>query len=303
MFMSVDRRQLLKGALLSAATGTLASMATSAANQALAAERTGRPWDVIDTNISLFRWPFRRLPYDNTTALVEKLQSLGIQQAWAGSFECLLQRDIASVNERLAEACRRAPSGLLTPFGCVNPTLPDWEDDLRRCHDELGMPGIRLHPNYHGYSLDDARFKELLGMAREFRLLVQLAVSMEDTRTQIARLQTADVDLKPLPGLLHNATGPEVMLLNYKPRGEVVRELAQAERITFDVARVEGTDGIARLMQATSPQRVCFGTHAPFFIYEAALIKVYESQLPAEEIRQLLAANAKAALQRCQGVR
>ncbi|MGA1479993.1 MAG: hypothetical protein ACO38N_02820, partial [Candidatus Nanopelagicales bacterium] len=42
---------------------------------------------IIDTNVNLGRWPFRRLPLDETGNLVGKMRLLGITRALAGSFE------------------------------------------------------------------------------------------------------------------------------------------------------------------------------------------------------------------------
>lgn len=77
-----------------------------------------------------------------TEKLVKKLRSLGVTQAWAGSFEAILHRDMATVNQRLVRECRQSPE--LVPIGSVNPLLPDWENDLQRCFREHGMPAVRF---------------------------------------------------------------------------------------------------------------------------------------------------------------
>ncbi|MEX0725887.1 MAG: amidohydrolase family protein, partial [Planctomycetaceae bacterium] len=138
---------------------------------------------IVDVNVNVSRWPFRRLPFDDTPALVERLSQSDVVEAWAGSFDGLFHEDVAQVNRRLVEECNSHGAGLLQPIGTVNPTLPDWQDDVRRCAEEHGMRGIRLHPNYHGYTLDDPRFAELLTMAESRGLIVQLVFYMEDPRT------------------------------------------------------------------------------------------------------------------------
>lgn len=260
---------------------------------ARAAEHTIEPQArIVDTNIHLFQWPFRRLPCDEPRQLVEKIRSLGISQAWAGSFEALLHRDVAGVNQRLAEACRQFPE--LVPIGTINLMLPGWERDLEQCVSLYHMPGVRLYPNYHGYPLDDAKVRVLLMQATSSGCFVQIAVSMEDQRTQHHLTQVPDVDLSPLPRLVNQVPGARIQLLNARLRAPAIELLSQTPGIFLDVARIEGTDGLASLIRSWPAHRVLFGTHAPFLIPEAGLIRIDESDLAPAELRQLLWENAEA---------
>ena len=282
----INRRELLN---IAAAAGVASVLA---ADSASTAERDAPGIEIIDTNVSLFQWPFRRLPLDVTTSLVKKLRSLGVAAAWAGNFEGVLHRDIAAVNQRLAQECKRYPE--LIPIGSVNIELPDWEEDLRRCIETHDMPGIRLHPNYHGYTLDDSRFERLLKLATANGRFVQIAALMEDVRTQHPLLRVADVDLAPLPAVMTRIAGAKVQILNSRPSSPLLEKLAKAPGIYFDTARIDGTDGVPKLVERVPTGRVMFGTHAPFLIPEAALIRVHESGLLNEPaLRSVLSKNAR----------
>jgi len=251
--------------------------------------------NLIDVNVNLSRWPFRRLPFDTVPELVKKLRSRGVEQAWAGSFDGMLHRDVGAVNGRLAALCRRHGEGLLIPFGTVNPALPDWEEDLRRCAEDHKMPGIRLHPNYHQYTLDDERFVKLLKLAAERKLIVQIAVLMEDERTQHPLVQVPHVNVAPLPEALKEAPGAKVALLNAHRavRGKTFLQMIAAERIWFDISNLESVGGAAKILDQAPLEKILFGSHAPFFIFESALLKLRESDLDETQLKAIAATNAK----------
>jgi predicted TIM-barrel fold metal-dependent hydrolase len=257
---------------------------------------------VIDTNVNLFRWPFRRVVGDDPAELVMRLRKKGVTQAWTGSFEGLLCRDMAGVNARLALACREYAPNFLIPFGCIDPKLPDWEEDLRRCHENHHMVGIRLYPNYHGYTLADPAFAQLLSTAADRKLVVQIALSMEDPRTQFPLMLVPPVDPTPLSDLIPHIPHLRLVLLNAGywggSRSPNVREIRKADNVYFDIAMDEGVGGLERLIAETSPARVVFGSHYPFFYFESALLKVRSAGLPREQELAVYEGNARSLLNR-----
>ncbi|MGH8018465.1 MAG: amidohydrolase family protein [Opitutaceae bacterium] len=286
---AISRREFLQAATSAAAATALPRLSAATTDDTA----------LIDTNISLGAWPFRRCPLEGARALVAKLREHGVTQAWAGSLDALLHKDVSAVNARLAEECRRHGGGLLVPIGALNPRLPGWEEEMRRCVEIYHTPGIRLHPNYHGYGLDDPLFERVLARAAERGLFVQIVTTMEDERTIHPLVNVPATDAAPLAGVLERNPAARVQLLNawrtLRGASDLVRALA-ARRVRFEIAMLEGIEGVAKLLKQLPPDRLCFGSHAPIFYFESALLKLRESALEPAQLRAVRAAAAQSLL-------
>jgi len=283
---ALDRRGFLQ---VAAATG-VGALAVARGGPAAATPR-----GLVDVNTYLSRWPLRHLPSEDTADLASRLRRHGVEQAWVGSIDGLLHRDMATVNAQLADECRRYGDGLLVPFGSVNPKLPDWQDDLRRCAEEHHMPGIRLHPNYHGYTLDDADFAKLLRLAAERGLIVQLALIMEDERAMHPLLRVEPTSVTGLLGLLKQTSGLRLVLLNSQRvlRAKALADLIAAGEVYVEIAMLEGVGGVSNLLAQVPLNRVLFGSYAPLFYFESALLKLQESPLSDEQLGAIRCENAR----------
>ena len=77
--------------------------------------------------------------------------------------------------------------------------------------------------------------------------------------------------------------------------------MVRETQVAFDIAATEGNGGVGQLIEGTNysyrgaipVERLLFGSHAPFFPCESALMKLFESPLGLDQLDKLMSANAR----------
>jgi uncharacterized protein len=292
----INRRTFLQQSI---ATAAAVSILTEQSSVAASSRAPG----IIDTNVNLFDWPFRALKYRNTKALVAKLKKHHVIQAWAGSFEALLAKDMNGVNERLAAECHRYGRGFLIPFGSVNIAWPDWEEDLRRCHEVYHMPGIRIYPGYQPFDLNHPEMEKLVQSTADWRLVLQIVFGMEDPRVYHPMIKVGPVTFSPLGKLAAANPDAKIQLLHFpnSSSGADFAQFIKQPKTCVEISRFEGNGAIGRLIGTVQglpslqvpAERILFGSHAPYFPVETALLKLVESPLDMPQLRSITHENAR----------
>ncbi|HEY7161838.1 MAG TPA: metal-dependent hydrolase [Acidobacteriota bacterium] len=305
MAKSFSRRKFISAMSASSlSAGIAATIPASGITTHQSADYTSANPDIIDTNVNLFAWPFRRMKYWKTSSLVAKLRQHRITKAWAGNFEALFSKSISEVNARLAEECRVNGEGMLIPFGTVNPAWPDWEEDLRRCHEVYKMPGIRLYPSYQTFDLNHPEFPRLISEATNRGLIIQIVGDMEDSRVHHPLVLTREVSFEPLLDIMKQIPHAKVQLLSWNERvnSELLKKLVLGTNVVLDISWLESTGALGHLIEGNTwsgpetpvpVERLFFGSHAPYFPVEASLIKLFESPLTLEQMKAVMNLNAQ----------
>ena len=259
---------------------------------------------ITDTFIHLFSWPFKSLSHSSTSALVAKLRSHGIGEAWAGSFEALLHKNLDHANARLYEECILTEKAFLVPIGSVNPHFPDWKEDLRRCSEVYQMRGIRIHPMYQMVDLDGVAFRDLVAEATKRKMFIQVAGDLEDRRHHHPLTSVTDQSFAPLLDVAKDIPAATIQLLHWNTHVSptLLRNMIEQTNILFDISRIEGAGELGRLIDGESwnglevnvpASRFLFGSHAPYLALEAALLRLFEHPIDDGSLRSIMTDNAK----------
>ena len=307
----IDRRSFLRNSLLSVTAVSLPghpplAAQTSALNAPVVSPSQAP--GIIDTNVNLFSWPFRALKYRDTKALAAKLKKHRVIEAWAGSFEALFSKDLSGVNTRLAAECLEHAPGFLIPFGSVNLAWPDWQEDVRRCHEVHKMPGIRIYPGYQPFDLDHPAMESLMRMIAERGLILQVVFGMEDPRVLHPIINVGPVTFAPLLKAVQSTPNAKVELLHFSgsSQGEDLSLFMTKTNTGMDISRLEGNGAVGRMIGSITGlpsahvpvDRIVFGSHAPYFPVETAILKLIESPLDVQQLQAIMQDNARRLLPR-----
>lgn len=235
---------------------------------------------IIDINAYLGHWPFRPLRDRTAEALVTWMDRKGIDRAVVSSLDAILYKNSQAGNEELAAAVAPYPDRLI-PFATINPTYAAWEEDLERCHTELGMKGTRIYPSYHGYTVQDRVLADLIAAAAGSDWPVAIPLRMEDRRQQHWMDTAEDIAAAAVAELVSRFPEAQFMILNGIGDAADWAPLAQA-RVLIDISRLSNLRlrppprdaSIPALIAALGADKLAFGTGMPIKYPDPALLKV-----------------------------
>lgn len=240
---------------------------------------------IFDVNAWLGVWPFRSLR-DNTPAeLVARLDRSGIDIAAVSRIEAIFLRHPQSANEQLAHDVEPFRDRLI-PMASVNPTDPGWEDDLKACHETLGMRGVRLFPQYHRYDVDGPDAKKIAEACAERGLPVVIPFRVEDTRERHWLDPGKTVDLNRAADLIAAVPNAAYIIPNARgvhhtalwSRQELRDRSWYVDLSLTEVHYVLHRDSshmreLAQFIDEGGAQHIVFGTHLPFSYAAPSLVK------------------------------
>lgn len=161
----------------------------------------------------------------------------------------------AKVNEQYA--------GRLLSFGGIHPDSEDYKSELNRIK-ELGLPGIKLHPDYQGVMIDDVRYMNII----EYADVLDLAI-----------LVHAGIDIG-LPEPVHcppdkarkvlDALKPKKLVLAHMggwKQWEEVYEYLAGEQVYMDTAfcfDYMTQDMFLKLCEKHGTDKILFATDSPW---------------------------------------
>lgn len=221
-------------------------------------------------------------------------------------------RQVPHVNDASARMNELgAQTGVLS-FGCMHPDFDGWKEELARVRD-LGLKGIKLHPQYQDTDFDDPRYLRILDRCGELGLVV---------------LTHAGLDIG-MPG--KDNCSPEMVLRALRQTGPVKLVLAhmggwrQWDRVeellwetdvlldtSFSLGEMTplddgcyqpedlpllGREDFLRLVRRFGADRVLFGTDSPWDDQGAALARLRALPLEKSELDAILGGNARKLLE------
>ena len=201
-----------------------------------------------------------------------------IDKAVVSSASAITYRNAQTGNEEVFAEVKSHRDRLI-PFAVLNPFYTGWQDDLKICHEDFGMSGLRLYPKWHNYQLSDRSCLDLVNAATERGLVVSIPIRVEDNRIRSWLVNVPDVPLDEIVALVKACPKARFMLLNglgyaNSPLGS--KDNGLPANYVIEISRLSALLGneIGKLITNLGAERVMLGSGMPFNYPDPALLKL-----------------------------
>ncbi len=253
---------------------------------------------IIDVNAYLGPFAFRRLRHNTADSLLTLMDAKKIDRAVVSSAAAITYRNAQAGNEEVAQEIKSHRDRLI-PFAVINPFYAGWQDDLKICHEEFGMRGLRLYPKWHNYSLSSPCCRELVTTATQYGMAISIPIRVEDNRERSWLLNIPDIPLDEIVELVKAHPKARFLLLNGlgytgSPLGKKNNDLPTNYAIELSRLSALLANEIGQLIANLGADRLMFGTGMPFNYPDPALVKLEvldATESDKEKIRSQAAAS------------
>jgi uncharacterized protein len=252
---------------------------------------------MIDVNAYLGHFAFRQLRHNTAASLLALMDAKRIDRAVVSSASAITYRNAQAGNEEVAAEVK-AHRDRLIPFAVINPFYAGWQDDLKICHEEFGMTGLRLYPKWHNYSLSAPCCLDLVNAATNLGLVISLPIRAEDPRQRSWLVDVPDVPLEEITALVKACPKARFILLNglgyvNSPLGR--KDNGLPSNYALELSRLSALldNELGQLITNLGAERVMFGSGMPFNYPDPALLKLEVLQATGNDKQKIQGQNAQ----------
>lgn len=198
-----------------------------------------------------------------------------------------INRFAAHLNEKYRDKGAR-----LWSFGGIHPDSADYKKELRTIK-ELGLLGIKLHPDYQDTYFDDIKYMRILDYASELGL-----VSIVHAGVDIGLPEKLCCTPPRICRVLDEVAPKNLVLAHYGgfDMWEDVEELLVGRDVWLDTAFIDGyleKETFLRILRKHGVDRILFATDHPWSGQKETLKYLRGLSLPKEDINKILGQNAR----------
>lgn len=205
-------------------------------------------------------------------ALLARMEAAGIDRAVVSPLTPP-SLDLDAANRRLAETI--ADRDAFIGIARVDPRVSGCAERARRALADDGLRGLKLHPGEEFLAIGDPRIESLLDVAGTRGVPVWIHAGRQGVADALAirdlALKFPSVPIVVIHAAQRNVSGlgvPDALLL-----------AQQTGNTYFETSGVYRQDLIRDLVETVGPERVVFGTNAPYFDPRLEITRITRSTL------------------------